>query len=269
MPDARAAITLLESAYTRTIGDDFCIDKDPDVIEQLLSDTRSPNTKQAYEKDMKDFFMFIAGCKPTQELVLEFLHLEQRHTVALVLKYKANLIKKELAEATVNRRLSAIKSLTAMGRKLGLCDYTLKDEKGEKVEKYRDTTGIAPEDFAKALALVDRDTLKGKRDYAILRLLWDNALQRSEVCNLNVGDFNAQESTLSILGKGKGKQKVVVDLSRKTVEAITEWLIASRRSHFTRKPLFIVLAHYSNSKRLSGEAIRRLVLGLPRLKANS
>ncbi|NJN12655.1 MAG: tyrosine-type recombinase/integrase [Richelia sp. RM2_1_2] len=262
MSNARAAITLLESAYNRTIGDNFCIDQDPDVIEQLLSDTRSPNTKQAYEKDMKDFFMFIAGCKPTHELVLEFLHLEQRHAVALVLKYKANLIKKELAEATVNRRLSAIKSLTAMGRKLGLCDYTLEDVKGEKVETYRDTTGVSPEDFAKVLKLVDRDTLKGKRDYAILRLLWDNALRRSEVCNLNVGDFNAQESTLSILGKGKGKQKVVVDLSQKTVEAITEWLIASRRTHFTRKPLFIVLAHYSNGNRLSGEAIRRLVSGL-------
>lgn len=37
MSNARAAITLLESAYNRTIGDDFCIDKDPDVIEQLLS----------------------------------------------------------------------------------------------------------------------------------------------------------------------------------------------------------------------------------------
>ena len=102
MPNARA-ITLLEKAYTRTIGDSFCIDQYPDVIEQLLNDTRSPNTKQAYEKDLKDFFMFIAGCKPTHELVLEFLHLEQRHAVALLLKYKANLIKKELAEATVNR----------------------------------------------------------------------------------------------------------------------------------------------------------------------
>ncbi|MEO0685873.1 MAG: tyrosine-type recombinase/integrase, partial [Cyanobacteria bacterium J06649_11] len=142
---------------------------------------------------------------------------------------------------------------------LGLCDYTLEDVKGEKVETYRDTTGIAPEDFAKALALVDRDTLKGKRDYAILRLLWDNALRRSEVCNLNIGDFNAQESTLSILGKGKGKQKVIIDLSRKTVDAIADWLVTSRRSHFTRKPLFIVLAHYNNGNRLSGEAIRRLV----------
>jgi hypothetical protein len=63
-------------------------------------------------------------------LVLEFLHLEQRHAVALVLKYKAHLIKRKLAEATVNRRLSAIKSMVEMGRRLGVCNYYLDDVKG-------------------------------------------------------------------------------------------------------------------------------------------
>ena len=257
------SVTVLENAYALTIGDDFCIDGDPDVIEQLLSDTRSPNTKRAYEKDLRDFFLFISGRLPEQHLVLEFLHLEQRHAVAVVLKYKAHLVNtRKLAEATVNRRLSAIKSLTAMGRKLGVCNYTLEDIKGEKVESYRDTTGIPPTDFAKVLALVNRKTLKGKRDYAILRLLWDNALRRSEVCNLNVGDFNAQSSTLSILGKGKGTQKTVVDLSRKTVEALADWLIASKRASKLKQPLFTVIAYNGNGKRLTGEAIRRLVDGL-------
>jgi integrase/recombinase XerC len=220
----------------------------------------SPNTKKAYEKDLKDFFKFISGQIPDQNLVLEFLHLEQRHAVAVVLKYKAHLVNfKKLAEATVNRRLSAIKSLAAMGRKLGVCNYTLEDIKGEHVESYRDTTGIPPSDFSKVLALVDRTTIKGKRDYAILRLLWDNALRRSEVCNLNVGDFNAQASTLSILGKGKGTQKTVVDLSRKTVEAIADWLIASVRASKFKQPLFVATSYNGNGKRLSGEAIRLLV----------
>ena len=51
---------------------------------------RSPNTKRAYEKDLRDFFLFISGRIPEQGLVLEFLHLEQRHAVALVLKYKGS-----------------------------------------------------------------------------------------------------------------------------------------------------------------------------------
>ena len=121
MPDSVSSnVTLLETAYTLTIGNDFCIDGDSDVIEQLLADTRSPNTKRAYEKDLRDFFLFISGRIPEQGLVLEFLHLEQRHAVALVLKYKAHLVNhKKLAEVTVNRRLSAIKSLTSRGASWG------------------------------------------------------------------------------------------------------------------------------------------------------
>jgi integrase/recombinase XerC len=65
--------------------------------------------------------------------VLQFLHLEERQAVSVVLKYKAKLIDKGLKEATVNRRLAALKSLVEMGRKLGVCHYSLGDIKGEKV----------------------------------------------------------------------------------------------------------------------------------------
>lgn len=253
------SITVLENSLAKSIGENFCLDRSPDVIEQLLGDTRSPNTQKAYSKDLKDFFLFIAGREPSRDLVLEFLHLEQKHAVAVVLKYKAHLIKKELAEATVNRRISAIKSMTAMGRKLGVCTFTLEDIKGEKVSSYRDTTGIPATDYAKVLALVDRSTLKGKRDYAILRLLWDNALRRNEICSINVGSFNAQSRTLIILGKGKGTQKQTIDLSAKTTEAITDWLIASGKASKYKAAMFTVIAYNGNGKRISGEAIRRLV----------
>lgn len=252
-------ITVLENSLAKSIGENFCLDRSPDVIKQLLGDTRSLNTKKAYSKDLKDFFKFIAGREPSRDLVLEFLHLEQKHAVAVVLKYKAHLIKKELAEATVNRRISAIKSMTAMGRKLGVCTFTLEDIKGEKVEAYRDTTGIPAMDYAKVLALVDRSTLKGKRDYAILRLLWDNALRRNEICSINVGNFNAQSRTLTILGKGKGTQKQTIDLSAKTTEAIADWLIASGKAGKYKEAMFTVIAYNGNGKRISGEAIRRLV----------
>lgn len=233
---------------------------DTDVIKQLLADTRSPNTKRAYEKDLKDFFKFIVGCLPDLNLVLEFLRLNQAHAVALVLKYKAHLINdKKLSEATVNRRLSAIKSLATMGRKLQVCSYTLEDVKGEKVESYRDTTGIPSSEYARVISQIDRTTLKGKRDYAILRLLWDNALRRGEICSLNIGDFNAQAKTLKILGKGKGTQKTIIDLSFKTTEAITDWLIACGGATKLKAPLFTVLAYNGNGSRLSGEAIRRLI----------
>lgn len=251
----------LENTLSAKIGYEFadCIDLDPDVISQLLADTRSPNTRRAYEKDLKDFFMFIAKREPERDLVLAFLHLEQKQAVAAVLNYKAHLINKRLAEATVNRRLAAIKSMVSMGRKLGVCGYALEDIKGEKLETYRDTTGVNAGDYAKVLTLIDRSTLKGMRDYAILRLLWDNALRLNEVYSLDVSDFDASFRTLQILGKGKGLQKVGVDLSAKTTEAIVDWIIASGKSAKLRDPLFTSLAYHGYGQRLTGESIRKLV----------
>jgi len=254
-------ISVLENSFALVIGEGFALENDPDVVEQLIGDKRSPNTKREYQKDLRDFFLYSAKKEPTRDLVLEFLHLEQRHAVALVFKYKAHLIKKKLAEATVNRRLSAIKSMVEMGRRLGVCNFSLDDVKGEKVEAYRDTKGIPPTDYAKVIARVDRNTLKGKRDYAILRLLWDNALRRNEIVNLNVGDFNAREKTLAILGKGKGTQKQVIDLSDRTAESLFTWLKASKKRPGD-DPMFTVLAYHNNGERLTGEAIRRLVDGL-------
>ena len=79
-----------------------------------------------------------------------------------------------------------------------------------KVESYGDTTGIAVARFREILQIPDRSTIKGVRDYAILRLLWDNALRRNEICSLDVSDFD-KSGRLSILGKGN-IQKSQIDL---------------------------------------------------------
>jgi integrase/recombinase XerC len=243
------------------IGSSFDLNLVPDVLSQLLADSRSENTRLAYEKDVVLFFKWATGNKPTSDIVLEFLHLEKSDAVTLVLRYKAHLIRKGLAEATVNRRLAALKSLVAMGRKMGHCVYSLEDIKAEKVQRYRDTTGISPEEFKRVLSVPDRDTLQGKRDYALLRLLWGNALRRNEISQLNIGDFNQNARTLLIRGKGKGSQTEAIDLSRATKDALAIWLEASHDGRPNDAPLFIALDFCNYGHRLTGESIRRTVVG--------
>ncbi len=246
---------------TRTFDLRQPLDTDPDVLQQLLADKRSPNTKRAYEKDVNDFFQVMTGQAATPDSVLEFLHLERTQAVSVVLKYKSKLIDKGLKEATVNRRLAAIKSLAAMGRKLGVCNYGLEDIRGEKVEKYRDTTGIDSQTFKRVLAVCDRSQLIGIRDYALLRLLWGNALRRNEVSQLNVGDFERDNRTLRILGKGRGTQFELIDLGEATVNAISYWLNA-RGSTSHDDPLFTSLDFANSGHRLTGDGLRKIVVRL-------
>ncbi len=260
MEHTEISVEILNASLSAKIERHFdTLDTDPDVLEQLLSDKRSPNTRQAYQKDINDFFREMAGGEPTQDRVLEFLHLEERQAVAVVLKYKAKLFGRGLKEATVNRRLSAIKSLVAMGKKLGVCAYSITDIiKGEKAEKYRDTTGVSRDAFKLVLQQCDLSTTKGKRDYALLRLLWDNALRRNEIAQANIGDFSAGERTLKIKGKGKGTQIQAIDLAPITVKAVADWL--NEREHLTPDtPLFIALDYANYGHRLTGEAIRYTV----------
>jgi integrase/recombinase XerC len=256
------SLSRLTASLDATIGTSFDTSVTPDVLQQLLADKRSLNTRRAYEKDVTQFFRFMTGKEITPDLVLEFLHLERTQAVSVVLKYKASLIQQGLKEATVNRRIAAIKSLVAMGRKIGVCNFSLEDVKGEKTQKYRDTTGISSDAFKQVLRQCDRSTLAGKRDYALLRLLWGNALRRNEVSQLNISDFDADAKTLRILGKGRGTQSEVIDLGEATVEAITSWLEVSRGVRPDDAPLFTSLDFHNSGHRLTGDGLRKIVVKL-------
>jgi integrase/recombinase XerC len=239
-------------------------DQDPDVLAQLLADKRSINTKRAYAGDVKDFFKTITGQLPDKLLVTEFLHLPEREAVALVLKWKSIMMsgegrKKPLAEATINRRLAAIKSLVTMGLNLGVCNYNLARIKGETVQKYRDTSGIDKASFERILSTCNRQTVAGKRDYALLRLLWGNALRRNEVSQLSLSDFDTRAKTLQILGKGKGTQHQTVDLGTATAQAITEWLAVRPGTVTETDPLFVALDFATLGHRITGDGIYKLV----------
>ena len=280
MSNLTSVITREHSSLATPISNSFKIDNQPDVIAQLLADKRSPNTQRAYRKDLYDFFKVIANLdQPSRDIVLEFLDLEQTQAVQLVFSYKAKLIEKELKEATINRRLAAIKSLVAMGRKIGVCNYTLGDVKGEKTKPYRDTSGVDRDTFRKVLSVPNRNQLKGIRDYALLRLLWGNALRRSEISLLNINDFNTEDRVLSILGKGKGTEKQTISLPSATALSISEWLIARRQAIYYRSqdfnlggfqsnaremaapeaPLFIAVDNANYGRRLTGNGIYTIV----------
>lgn len=231
-----------------------------DLISQLLQDKRSANTRAAYERDLRDFFGVVANSpSPSPQLVAEFLSLDRFAAVSLVLKYKAYLLQKGLRPATINRRLSAIKSLVKFARKVGKCAYGLEDIDGEKNQSYRDTTGVSIDVFKRVLKQCDRSTLKGVRDYAILHLFWSNALRRNELSLLDVKDFQPNDKTLAIVGKGQA-QKQIITISEASTQAILAWLNA-RKTTDPDAPLFVAVSHNKRGHRLTGEALRQLVEG--------
>ncbi len=245
--------------------------KSPEVTRsssELLADFLrlkiSVNTRRNYSKAIVDFCRRTYDSEVSDRLLTKFLSLQQPEAVYQALHYRQLLIDAKLAPSTINVRLSALKSFVDYARQAEQCHFNLADVTCLKVESYGDTTGIEVAGFREMLQIPDRTTIKGIRDYAILRLLWDNALRRNEICSLNVGDFD-KSGRLSILGKGK-IQKSQIDLSPATTIAIGQWL-SVRENYRSRSvscgessdPLFISLDRRSKGHRLDGSTIYRLV----------
>jgi integrase/recombinase XerC len=227
-----------------------------DLLADFLRLKISANTRRNYEKAIVDFCRRSYNSEVSTDLLTQFLSLSQPEAVYTVLQYRQLLIEAKLAPSTINVKLSALKSFVYYARQAEQCSFNLADVTCLKVESYGDTTGIALAGFREMLEIPDRSTIKGIRDYAILRLLWDNALRRNEICSLDVGDFD-KSGRLSILGKGK-IQKSQIDLSPATTIAISQWL-AARDDYQQNDPLFTSLDRRSKGHRLDGSTIYRLV----------
>ena len=222
------------------------------VLTDWLATKRSPHTRRVYRRDIDNFLA---------DLNLElgkFLSLDRHGAYALVSRYKGDLITKGLKSATINRRLAAIKSLVAFSYNCGHCEFMLESVKGEKLSSYRDTSGVDSETFKRVLGGIDRGSLKGVRDYALLILLWSNALRRSEVSKANIGDFDPVAKTLKIYGKGRGNNSEIVSLGTGTVTAIMAWLKA-RGEVTTDKALFCSVNPGYRDGRLCPQAIYDIV----------
>lgn len=146
---------------------------------------------------------------------------------ALVLRYRADLLER-VGSGTVNRRLSAVRSLVDLARTVGAITWAL-DVPGVKEEKYRDTRGPGLDGVQKIMAAADRRqdhrARAAIRDRALLRLLNGMGLRRAEVVSLDLEHVDLDGNKLSVLGKGK-RDRVWLTIPPWAHEALASWIQA-------------------------------------------
>jgi integrase/recombinase XerC len=191
--------------------------------EEFLRLQLKPRTRQEYSKAIDYFCRSMAPDRSPSTFLQEFLASTKREAILLVLDWRQRLLKEGKASGTINQRISALKSLVEYAGRQEACSFSLREIKSLKSQSYKDTRGVSVEDYRSILAQVDRTTDLGSRDYAILRLLWDNALRREEVVTLDLVDYRRQEGRLMILGKGR-MDREPIDLNGGVREAIEDWL---------------------------------------------
>lgn len=229
-----------------------------DLMSDFLNGTKA-STREQYRKNLKYFFEWAYGQSPSPELVANLMALEQPAFNRLVGAYiKEARENQGLTEATVNNRVAALSSLLKFSRVQNLTTLTTEAVNRLPVQTYRDTSGLSLEELKLVFAQCDRSTRHGRRNYALLRLLLENALRRAEVSSLNNVHFDKRRCTLEIKGKGRNEREFVT-ITPKLVELLVEMVGDRDKLKGEFDPLFVTYRSDGTMSRLSPDQIYKTV----------
>ncbi len=228
---------------------------DQDILDAWLSG-RNAQTIDAYRRDWLDFARFVGAGMPG-DAVATLLAMGNGPANRVALAYKAHLTGRELASATIARRIAALRSLVKLARQLGRIEWSL-DIQSPRLTKYRDTSGPGRDGFLKLRARAKglaTDTA-GKRDLALLALLHDSCLRRGECVSMDLEHVDLERSRVAVVGKGQ-TDRVWITISTQASDALAAWITA-RGS--LAGPLFCRLDRAARGVgRITGHSINRLV----------
>jgi integrase/recombinase XerD len=226
----------------------------------------SNNTLDAYKNDLSQFAEFI--CKQAAK--------EDKQQVtwvsvdrAIILDYLVTLREKSYAPATMARKVAAIKSffnfLVAEG---ALKNNPTEGITGPKVGKAL-PKAISVEEVEKLLEQPDKvNTPEGKRDKAMLELLYATGMRVSEMVSLNVRDVNLKAGFVRCFGKGSKER--IIPIHSKAIKAVKTYIddarprlaradeeaalfLNRRGQRLTRQGLWLILKGYAQKSRIESD----------------
>ncbi|MFL5265493.1 MAG: tyrosine-type recombinase/integrase, partial [Stellaceae bacterium] len=149
---------------------------------EWFANIRNASTRRAYENAIQDFMSFTGIGRPE-----EFRAVTRAHVIA----WRDDLARRKLGGATVRHRLAALSSLFEyLCEKNAVTHNPIKGVKRPRSESGEGKTPALGDHQARELLCAPgENTVKDKRDGAILSSLLYHALRREELCKLKVRDF--------------------------------------------------------------------------------
>jgi site-specific recombinase XerD len=167
----------------------------------------------------------------------EFRTMTRAHVIA----WRDDLELRELGGATLRHRLAALSSLFEyLCEKNAVSHNPVKGVKRQKIESGEGKTPALGDHQARELLTAPGgDTIKEKRDRAILSTLLYHALRREELCKLKVKDFrNMRRGVPHLVISGKGEKTRYLPLHPGTNALIHDYLDVAGHDEVEQGPLF-------------------------------
>ncbi len=180
----------------------------------------SENTVLSYERDLKKMaaFMEEKGVSDISKITEDELT-----------EYERSLKEQHFAASSITRHNASIKALFRYLMENGKIDENPAQKlKNPRIEK-TDVRVLSTVEIENLLSQDFGDDPKGKRDKAMMELMYATGLKTSEVINLKLSNVDLGISCIRLAGSGKSSKERLIPYGRKAKEALNEYLLDGRK----------------------------------------
>ncbi len=187
---------------------------------EWFANISNAHTRRAYRNDVAGFMAFFSMRTPTQ-----FRDVTRSHLLA----WRESLEAAGSSPATIRRKLAAIASLfDHLCESNAVTHNPVRGVKRPKADTNEGKTPAIADGQARALLNAPpEDTLKGKRDRAILAVLFFHGLRREELCKLRVKDLEQRQGVTHFRVHGKGSKIRFLPAHPAALERIADYLASA------------------------------------------
>ncbi|HAY46354.1 MAG TPA: site-specific tyrosine recombinase XerD [Gammaproteobacteria bacterium] len=245
-----------------TIGNDNSEIIDRFIDSMWLEYGLSKNTLSAYRSDLKQFSEFISE---PQKDVSEAATLVQAQDIEIQ-RFLANCYARGVKSSSTARVLSTLRRFYRYMVREGVCSQdptvNLSSPKlGRSLPK-----SLSENDVEALLASPDETTAMGKRDRAMMELLYATGLRVSELVNIELNQMNLQVGLVRVIGKGNKER--LVPLGEMALDKLASYLeqarsdilgqrsssavfVSNRGTAMTRQTFWYAIKRYSKAAGLN------------------
>lgn len=202
-------------------------------------DTTSPKTRETYRRSLMRLFEYLS------------LNNVERPTRADIIAYRNDLLTNHKS-STVQTYLTATKLFFVWTNRTGYFPNDIADVKGPRTDKEHKKDYLTAEQMADILTSIDRASLRGLRDYAMVMLMFGCGLRCVEVSRADLNDLRPQagKTVLYVQGKGRTEKDAAVNVPGRVERAIRDYL-AARGECAEDAPLFASTANRNRGGRIT------------------
>jgi site-specific recombinase XerD len=187
----------------------------------VLNSLGSPASRRVYEYAIDQFIAWYCS-----EPRLAFNRI-------VVVRYRMYLESRHLAANTINQQLAAVRRLAHEAADAGLLSPELaagiSRVKGVKQLGFRSGNWLSAEQSSEVLKHAWGDTMRAKRDYAMLAMLFGCGFRRSELVGLELDDIQVRQGHWAVVDLiGKGGHIRTVPIPRWVKAALDQWIVAAK-----------------------------------------